>query len=203
MAQYKKDEIKKRILLNAKEEFMEKGFLNSSMRDIAKKSKISVSNMYNYFINKEELFQKIVKDVYQEILHFNTTEAISMYYTRIDHYESDLEKTISQLISYVAKNKEVLKLLLIKSTGSQYADFRNELKELYYDIEVSTAKEKFKTHPQVLKKMPSEDLIKSLCDLYINPFEKFLRDQLSESELRIRLNELNEFLIHGINFFLQ
>ena len=47
--QIKKDEIKNEILKVARAEFHKNGFANASMRKIARKAGISVSNIYNYF----------------------------------------------------------------------------------------------------------------------------------------------------------
>ena len=60
IVQIKKDEIKNKILEVARTEFQEKGFANASMRKIAKKAGISVSNIYNYFKRKDEIFKEII-----------------------------------------------------------------------------------------------------------------------------------------------
>ena len=54
-----KDEIREQILMVAREEFYQKGFQNTSMRVIAQKTGVSVSNIYNYFASKEEIFHEI------------------------------------------------------------------------------------------------------------------------------------------------
>ena len=54
--QIKKEEIENAIIAAAKAEFMDKGYKDASLRSIAKKSGVSLSNIYNYFKSKDMLF---------------------------------------------------------------------------------------------------------------------------------------------------
>ncbi len=67
MAQKLKDETRKAIIEAAKEEFLEKGFEDASMRNIAAKANITVGNIYRYFENKEELNKYIVAETSDDI----------------------------------------------------------------------------------------------------------------------------------------
>ena len=64
MAQVLKDEVRDSILESAREEFLEHGFEDSSMRRIAQKSKMTVGNLYRYFKSKDELSDVIVSPTY-------------------------------------------------------------------------------------------------------------------------------------------
>ncbi|MCR4632893.1 MAG: TetR/AcrR family transcriptional regulator [Erysipelotrichaceae bacterium] len=67
MAQKLKEETRKAIVEAAKEEFLEKGFEDASMRNIAAKANITVGNIYRYFQNKEELNSYIVAETSDDI----------------------------------------------------------------------------------------------------------------------------------------
>lgn len=67
MAQVLKEESREMILDAAKDEFMENGFKESSMRRIAQKSKMTVGNLYRYFKNKEDILEVIVAPAYRAI----------------------------------------------------------------------------------------------------------------------------------------
>ena len=41
----------------AKELFIKQGFHATSMRDIAKTADVSIGNLYNYYVTKEEIFE--------------------------------------------------------------------------------------------------------------------------------------------------
>lgn len=52
--------------------FQEKGFLKTSMRDIAECSRLGLSNTYNYFKGKDEIFRRVVSPVtraFETMLH--------------------------------------------------------------------------------------------------------------------------------------
>ncbi|MCR4897603.1 MAG: TetR/AcrR family transcriptional regulator [Acholeplasmatales bacterium] len=55
---------KELILLVAKEEFIKKGYDDTSLRDIAKKCHISPTAIYRHFENKEDIFNEIIKPLF-------------------------------------------------------------------------------------------------------------------------------------------
>ena len=55
-----KDDKYKSILRAARKEFILRGFKDASMRTIAKDANVGLSNIYNYFKNKDEIFLEIV-----------------------------------------------------------------------------------------------------------------------------------------------
>ena len=55
-----KDHIKSDILQSAATLFLEKGYLKVPMREIAHKSGVGLSNIYNYFSCKDDIFVQIV-----------------------------------------------------------------------------------------------------------------------------------------------
>lgn len=58
-----KSDIRNRILSAAKEQFVQRGYLKTSMREIADAVDVGVGNLYNYFENKDELFCVILRPV--------------------------------------------------------------------------------------------------------------------------------------------
>lgn len=50
------------LLKSATEEFLEKGFMKASLRNISAKSGVSTNSIYTRFKDKEGLFSAIVKD---------------------------------------------------------------------------------------------------------------------------------------------
>ena len=68
MAQKLKDGLRQAIIDAAKEEFLEKGYENASMRNIASKAGITVGNIYRYFESKEDLNERILAETSQELL---------------------------------------------------------------------------------------------------------------------------------------
>jgi AcrR family transcriptional regulator len=67
MAQFLKEESRERIVDSARNEFLQHGYRNSSMRRIALRSNMTVGNLYRYFKNKEELIRAAVFPAYREL----------------------------------------------------------------------------------------------------------------------------------------
>ncbi len=65
--QYEKEEIRRRILDAAKQEFLENGFEGASIRAIAAKAQTAKSNLYNYFKDKDALFCAVLEPTVLEI----------------------------------------------------------------------------------------------------------------------------------------
>ena len=67
--QYKKDVLYESILTEAEQEFFEKGYLNASLRQIAKRSGMTIGNLYHYFDSKEALFNELVKNEHEAFIY--------------------------------------------------------------------------------------------------------------------------------------
>ncbi|MCR4856558.1 MAG: TetR/AcrR family transcriptional regulator [Erysipelotrichaceae bacterium] len=67
MAQKLKDEVRQAIITAAKEEFLERGYEDASMRSIAQKAGITVGNIYRYFDNKDDLNRQILAQTSDDI----------------------------------------------------------------------------------------------------------------------------------------
>ena len=65
--QVKKDYTHNLIVTVARQVFLKKGYVKASMRDIAKGAGIGVSNLYNYFKGKDELFRYVVMPLINEM----------------------------------------------------------------------------------------------------------------------------------------
>lgn len=122
-----KNEKYEAILLAARKEFISKGFKEASMRTIAKEAGVSLSNIYNYFTNKDALFQVIVRPAKEELFSFvkdqHTEEAFNFELQSTFSYQ---EKSIDIYIELIDRYREELHLLLYQSEGSSMKHFREE-----------------------------------------------------------------------------
>jgi AcrR family transcriptional regulator len=123
-----KDDIYKSILQSARKEFISKGFKEASMRSIAKDAGVGLSNIYNYFKSKDEIFLTIVipaqKDLFGFITHQHTEEGVD--FSNISAMEHN-EEAIEYFIDLIFKYEEEYRLLLYQSEGSSMSNFRDNL----------------------------------------------------------------------------
>lgn len=94
--QVKKEDLYQNILKAAKEEFIAKGYENSSLRTIARKANTTIGNIYHYFENKEDLLSVLMDPIIENLdelmkIHlaeektFHGVEEINHVLNEIDH----------------------------------------------------------------------------------------------------------------------
>ncbi len=82
MAQILKEELRKQILEAGKQEFLQKGYDDASLRDIAKKAHTTVGNLYRYFRNKEDINKQIVEPCLlslEKLINDRTSNQLSIF----------------------------------------------------------------------------------------------------------------------------
>lgn len=123
-----KKDIQDNIITIAKRLFYNQGFGDTSMRQIADEVDMSVSNLYKYFKNKEDLFSEIVKGYYTQYLA-NFKKFVS--HEEKDNFGSDSNHLLAQTIFHSIKTDHVTFVLLMdKSKGTKYAKFKDEVASL-------------------------------------------------------------------------
>ena len=128
-------ETKKKILDSAMTEFLDKGFMNASLRTIAANAGLTTGAMYRHFKDKDALFCALVDDA----IEF-ATKAVMMgdvsHHMNLDtlaskeHFEEENRQT-NELLNYMFDNFDAYTLLLTKAAGSTHEHFQEEICDLY------------------------------------------------------------------------
>lgn len=123
--------VAERIVDAAKREFLDKGYVDASLRTIAVEADTSTNSIYVRFGDKEGLFSAIVEPVLnemterfiriQERFHFMTPEEQA---ERMPKYA---DGGTSELIDYMYEHLEEFRLLLDASYGTRFHNFVDEL----------------------------------------------------------------------------
>ena len=126
--QLKKEKIKNRIQEAACKDFLEYGFIQTSMRNIANKAKVSTSNIYNYFESKEDLFYSLIDPVHDKINNL----LLDLLETEKLIGENEFFKQISDFVAHpvgeiIKESPKELIILMDKSKGTKYENFKENL----------------------------------------------------------------------------
>ena len=124
--QVKKEDLRQQILEAAKQEFLDKGYENSSMRVIAKKANTSMGNIYHYFDNKEALLTTLLDPVIENLNHLADEHFVQddQDYTVDDIEEAfDLINTQIELTEFRYLMDECL-LILFDLKTTHYVELR-------------------------------------------------------------------------------
>lgn len=119
------------LLVCAKKHFLEFGFERASIREICKDAHVTNGAFYNHFEDKEALFGALVEPVIQTVSGIysdSVEEHFALAKTdELKQLWKLSEETIQKIISYVYDNFDVFQLLLMRSDGTKYAGFLNEV----------------------------------------------------------------------------
>ena len=122
------------IVKAAKLVFLKKGYTKTSMRDISKGCGIGLSNIYNYFKSKDELFRHIVAPLIAELEqmmneHHNMND--QKEFLRYAHGESDemVREHTQEYLRLINNYRDELILIMYKAQGSSLETFIDDYTE--------------------------------------------------------------------------
>ena len=191
-----KDNIKKAILEEAKKEFLSKGFNDASLRSIASNVGISVSTIYSYYKNKDELMTAVcmpfVNAANEMTISHHTAD------TNIDDMlnpKTQLESA-KALIDMVKKYRDIIRLILFRSEGSTMNNFRDD----YTDKTTAHilwffGKMKMK-YPQINTDI-SNFFIHANCAWMISIIGEIVSHDLSDDEINKFTNDYVKYSTNG------
>ena len=134
--QVKKDEIRLSILKEAEKEFLEKGFVNASLRKIVKAAGTTIGNFYNYFDSKEILFEELVIEEYHSFINLiqNHNHVKSIDYSLETTDIKQWRKILPQVIEYIIPALSDKFFLLIEgSKGTRFEGTREVILKILRD----------------------------------------------------------------------
>ncbi len=123
-------ETKEMILQAARSEFLEKGYLDASMRKIAGKVGITATALYRHYASKEDIFDAVVSPAISGWESLCKTEEKRQTGTAFEcgvdamWQDTDQPKIIVDLIY---DNYDAQKLLFCKSKGTKYENYMHEI----------------------------------------------------------------------------
>lgn len=191
--QIQKDNIRRVILDVARSEFMEKGFKDASMRTIALKAGVVLSNIYNYFRNKDEIFCEVLSNLLNAI-DSTMEKHNSPDYISIDIFSSDeyMRSQIDMFVELVESHKENFKLLLFKSAGSSLENFRDEITDRHTKIGVEYIALMKKKYPEINGDI-SDFFIHTMSSWWISIIAELVMHDLSHNAIEDFIREYMEF----------
>ena len=180
MPQILKTEIREKILQNALDSFLEKGYKNTSMKEIAQKSGIAVGNIYNYFKDKEKILSTLIEPVLSEInaIFDKPVRDLSLL---------SLDKKINSFIEIYRSNQKIFVMLLEKSDSTKFETVKKNIIEKF-SFAIVRAKN---TLTSSAATQEQEIFIKAYSRAFINGIISILAEKVDE---KIKLDVLYQFL---------
>ena len=192
-------DIELKILEVAKQEFMEKGYSNASMRSIAEKSGCTTGMLYSRFADKNKIFTSLVKEGADKLLYyfnyyhdgFSNATPKEQIESLHNYSEQGMEKVIDIIYEYF----DSFKLIICCGFGSSYEHFV----DILVDMEVeSTVK-----FVEVLKKQGHDlphirvDLCHILANSLFNGVFEIVAHDFDKESAKEYVNSLQNFFAAG------
>lgn len=195
--QYPKDDIQKDILKAAAKVFLAKGFPKTSMREIAEEAQVGLSNIYNYFKSKDEIFRKVVHPVisaFDRMLHEHHgpqgADILEMYSPQY------LRRVIEEYLTLIRVHRPLLVLLLFQAQGSGLERFREEFTERSTVLVKEYFRQMKEKHPQMSVNVTDFSIHLHTAWMF-TMFEELLMHRVDEEDLEKIVTEYITFEVTG------
>lgn len=128
------EEFDQQILTCAKKEFLEKGFTDASLRNIAKTARVSTSTIYTRYVDKEGLFRFLVEPAAGEMIGY-VKRSLDGFGELSKEDQIEGKDQISDggfrvLVDMIYQNFDAFKLLVTCAPPNCYHEFLERLVEL-------------------------------------------------------------------------
>lgn len=144
-------------------EFLDKGFLGASLRQIVKNAGVTTGAFYGYFSSKEALFNAIVEPhaaaLMGRFMEAQTTFAELPEKEQPEHMGLESGRCVDWMVDYICAHREPVKLLLCCAEGTSYEHFVHNMVE----VEVEYTQRYMEVLRRLGRDIPVLD--KSLCHI--------------------------------------
>ena len=183
----------------ALDEFLDKGFLGASLRQIVKNAGVTTGAFYGYFSSKEALFASIAEPhaaaLMGRFMQAQTTFAELPEPEQPERMGLESSSCIRWMVEYICDHREPVKLLLTKAEGTSYEHFVHNM----VDVEVDATL----CYMEVLRHLGHQvlELDRNLCHIVASGmfggiFEVVIHDMPRDTALRY-VDQLREFYTAG------
>lgn len=178
--------VSERILICAKQEFLDKGYTEASLRTIASAADTSTNSIYVRFKDKEGLFSAIVEPVLKEMLQ--RFVQIQQNFQEMDSREQVDElmdystKGMDELIDYIYDHEEEFHLLLDAPYGTRFHRFIDEMVQI--EVEYTYKYMKTVGYPKMIGDAVTEMALHMVTTSHFEGIFEVLRHNMSREEAK-------------------
>ena len=193
--------VSEKILACAKEEFLEKGYSEASLRTIAAKADTTTGSIYSRFGDKEGLFGAIVEPVAEGLtrIFLKTQEEFHAREAEVQPkvMETYVASGMDEMLDYVYDHFEEFRLLLDASYGTRYQNFVEHLVEIeteytYKYMEVIGCE-------SVKSGLVTEEFIHIIVTAYFNGMFEVVRHNMDRAAAHRYVKMLNRYHMAGFS----
>jgi AcrR family transcriptional regulator len=192
-----KEEVRNRIIEAAVNEFSRSGYEKASMRDISKAAGISVSNTYNYYRNKEELFESIIEPVYETVKDI-FRQSLMQSAQKLSSGGNTLafiDDIVGKILQMNARQRKLLIILSENSAGTRYEKSKEEMTVL---LRMHLAEAVRQPGGAAQIEESRSHILNIIAENYIDSLLKILKDYRDRAWAEANMKTLLTYHLNGI-----
>ena len=193
-------ETKQKLLESAKKEFLEKGFMNASLRTIAANAGVTTGAMYRHFKDKDAFFCALVDDAIdaatKAVMMADSSHHMNLKMLGSKEHFDEESRQIKGLINYIFDNFDAFTLLLTKGAGSTHEHFQEEICDLYTKNCEQTFNWMYKN--QISTKKIDKMTIHFIASTIINAFMEIITHKMTKKAAFQYIENIIEFTRYGM-----
>lgn len=174
---------------------MEKGFKDASLRNIVQEAGVTTGAFYGYFKSKEDIFEALVKDLAESFLmdynkRLESFKVLS-YEDKMTHMNTFSDHYASDVIDSIYDYFDEFTLLFVRSEGTRYEQYINEIIQLEMASTMLLIEElnKHGHKPAIMDR----DMVHIILSSYFNGILEVLRQQMDKNAGKKYLLQLSQF----------
>ena len=187
-------ETKERLLVCAREEFLEKGYQKASLRSICKKAGVTTGALYFFFQDKEDLFSAIVQPTLDQIREMAEQHVRQELMMLQNLPGADEDNATEQILHVLYKNYDICQMLLTNSQGSRYENCLDEIVDLFENGQRALAQEQAK---QLGVQPPDDYILHWVIHIELDAYVHILLHERNEEKALKHMDQVLDYLLAG------
>ncbi len=194
-----REDVREHILAVSKELFLEKGYLNTSIRDIARAGDLTLGRIYVYFKKKDDIFMALLTPIIDIVEELSVSPKHSE--ERINEkVENVLSRELFHAAMYrncniVKKYKDEFNLAFFKADGFKAMDIREYIVQNYKKNQEAILGLMRQRGIAYLEK--DEVLVSTIAYIYISIYEEVLKTDMEGEFYEAYISHMADFLYYG------
>ena len=193
-------ETKDKLLISAKQEFLEKGYQKASLRNICKNAGVTTGALYFFFQDKDDLFASIVQPSLDRIIAMlsqHTKQELMELQEHPDAQEDNMQDDMvagKVILDALYGDYDNIVLILTKSQGSRYEhcvdEFVDMLQQSYRVLSAEQAK-------RMGVKPPDDYTLHWVSHIQIDAFVQLILHETDKAKALEHLDSILRYLLAG------
>jgi len=187
-----------KVIKAIREEFIEKGYEDASIRSIALRAGMSSAGLYRHYKDKEDMFAAVVQPVIEQITEWMERHSRQQYSSVNNKVSKNAfygENFTNLILDVIFPNRAEFKLLLSRAKGSRYENFVHDFVKGQQE-ELAQAIGYMQQQGYPVYEIDEEELHMLLSAYVSAVFEPIIHDY-SEEKTKKSLRTINEFFMPG------